>query len=241
MSAMPVGVAVVTGADRGLGYELVKGALGAGWRVFAGRYMTEWPELDRLRPQYDGLLELHDLDVASDESVRRFVRDISSQTEAVDVLINNAGMATAIDTFRGSIDFERIGQAYNVNAVGAVRTVGACLELMDRGSAKRLCFVSSEAASIALSKRVDNFGYCMTKTALNMAIRLMYNRLTREGYSFKVFHPGWMRSYFGGTRITQAPLEPAESAAYAVSYFLGESEDDERLAMVDYAGRELSF
>lgn len=59
---------------------------------------------------------------------------------------------------------------------------------------KRLCFVSSEAGAVSVAHREDLSSYCMSKTALNMAQRLMFNQLQPMGYSFRLFHPGWVRS-----------------------------------------------
>jgi NAD(P)-dependent dehydrogenase (short-subunit alcohol dehydrogenase family) len=110
--------------------------------------------------------------------------------------------------------------------------------LTDRGSLKRLCFVSSEAGSIARAKRTAWFGYVMSKAALNMEARILFNALHPEGYTFRVYHPGWIRSYMGGTKATEGTFEPEEAAARAIPIFLGPREDEDRLVMVDFEGNE---
>jgi NAD(P)-dependent dehydrogenase (short-subunit alcohol dehydrogenase family) len=116
--------------------------------------------------------------------------------------------------------------------------VEAFLPLLDRGEGKRLCFVSSEAGSIAASIRSAWFGYCMSKTALNMGVKILYNGLRPQGYTFRVYHPGWMRSYMGGTKHNEADLELDEAAEAALPIFLGARPDEDRLVMVDYQGNE---
>jgi len=116
--------------------------------------------------------------------------------------------------------------------------VHAFLPLTDRGSLKRLCFVSSEAGSIARAKRTAWFGYCMSKAALNMEARILFNTLRPEGYTFRVYHPGWIRSYMGGTKATEGAFEPEEAAARAIPIFLGQRQDEDRLVMVDCDGNE---
>jgi NAD(P)-dependent dehydrogenase (short-subunit alcohol dehydrogenase family) len=116
--------------------------------------------------------------------------------------------------------------------------VEAFLPLMDRGRLKRLCFVSSEAGSIDRAERTSWFGYCMSKAALNMEVKILFNHLLPEGYTFRVYHPGWIRSYMGGMKNMEAPLEPEEAAAKAIPIFLGQREDEDRLVMVDYDGNE---
>ena len=55
---------------------------------------------------------------------------------------------------------------------------------------KRLCFVSSEAGVVSVAHRTEVSSYCMSKTALNMALRLMFNQLQPMGYTFRLYHPG---------------------------------------------------
>lgn len=83
----------------------------------------------------------------------------------------------------------------------------------------------------------------MSKAALNMGVKLMFNRLRPEGYTFRVYHPGWIRSYMGGTKNDDADLEPAEAARPALAHFLqderaGSHVDEDRLVMVDWQGEE---
>jgi hypothetical protein len=80
----------------------------------------------------------------------------------------------------------------------------------------------------------------MSKAALNMSVKLLFNLLRPEGYTFRLYHPGWVRSYIGGgpAKNMRAALEPEEAAAPALAYFLGEREDEERLALRDWQGRE---
>ena len=62
--------ACVTGADRGLGYELTLQLLKRNYTVFAGRFLRDWDQLDTAAPEYEGRLIPIDLDVSDDESVR---------------------------------------------------------------------------------------------------------------------------------------------------------------------------
>jgi len=101
-----------------------------------------------------------------------------------------------------------------------------------------LCFVSSEAGSITRAERTAWFGYCMSKAALNMGVKIMFNDLHRNGYTFRVYHPGWIRSYMSGEKNMEATLEPEEAAVKAIPIFLGPREDEGRLVLVDYESNE---
>ncbi len=235
--------ALVTGADRGLGYGLTEGLLTRGWQVFAGQYLPEWPELGELAQRYPDLLHVVPLDVGSIESARAAAEIVAGLTDRLDVIINNAGVSSK--TSRIPItepqDYDEMHRLYNVNSLGPLRVVEAFLPLTKTSEMKRLCFVSSEAGSIGQAYRTAWYAYCMSKAALNMGVKLMYNHLRPEGYTFRLYHPGWVRSYMGGQKNTQADLEPEEAAAYALPFFLDARADEDRLVLRDYLGREWPF
>jgi NAD(P)-dependent dehydrogenase (short-subunit alcohol dehydrogenase family) len=232
--------ALVTGADRGLGLALCAGLLARGWRVLAGQYMPEWSELAALADQYPGSLHLIALNVGSTSSVRAAVQTAAAITDRIDLLISNAGIGSGRTELGQGLDFAAMQRAFNVNALGAIRIVEVFLPLMAQGMC-RLCFVSSEAGCISLAHRSGQFGYCMSKSALNMAVRIMFNDLHPQGYTFRLYHPGWMRSYMGGTKSTRGDMEPEEAAAKALPFFLNAREDEGRLALIDYEGQEWPF
>lgn len=241
--------AFVTGADRGLGLALAERLLEKGWRVFAGQYMPDWPALGELAARYGDRLHIVPLDVTDDASVRAAAEAVAAVAEHIDLLINNAGVTSP--TLRRNLteepDYDEMVRMYDVNAVGALRVVQAFLPLTDRSTMKRLCFVSSEAGSINRCERQGWYGYCMSKAALNMGVSTLFNLLRPEGYTFRVYHPGWMRSYMGGEKATEGDMEPEEAAVPALAYFLRDlAEDDhtstrhgaDRLVMRDWRGRE---
>lgn len=232
--------AFVSGADRGLGLALCAGLLERGWRVFAGQFMPDWPELAALAGQYPHHLTPVPLDVSSAESARTAAQVVGETVDHVDLLINNAGVLslTTKRTLREPQDYDAMQWMYDVNAIGPLRVVEAFLPLVDRGVMKRLCFVSSEAGSIDRCEREGWYGYCMSKTALNMAVKIMFNHLYPENYTFRLYHPGWMRTYMEGPKNIQADLEPEESAAKALPYFLESQDDEARLLMRDWQGEE---
>jgi NAD(P)-dependent dehydrogenase (short-subunit alcohol dehydrogenase family) len=232
--------ALVTGADRGLGSALVAGLLERGWRVFAGQHRPDWPELSALALRYPGALHIIPLEVRSMASVQAAAQSVSTLVDHLDMLINNAGVgsATSSRSIREPQDYDEMHKMYDVNALGPLRMVEAFLPLVDRGALKRLSFVSSEAGSIARSTRTNGYGYSMSKAALNMSTRIMYNHLQPEGYTFRVYHPGWIRSYMSGSKSTEGDLEPEEAAVPALEYFLQARDDEDRLVMRDWLGRE---
>jgi NAD(P)-dependent dehydrogenase (short-subunit alcohol dehydrogenase family) len=233
-------IAWVTGADRGLGFSLCKILLAQGWTVQAGQYMPDWLELKELAQDFPGKLALIPLDVTSNDSTRSAMQVASTRGDHLDLLINNAGVNSPTNhrSIREGLDYPEMHRLYDTNSLGPLRVVESFLPLLDRGSLKRLCFVSSEAGSIGRMSRTAWFSYCMSKAALNMGVKILFNALRPEGYTFRVYHPGWMKSYMGGNKNTRADLDLDEAAAFALSFFLKARADEDKLSLIDYRGDE---
>src|SRR5215208_173253 len=228
----------ITGADRGLGFALCAELLKQDWQVFAGQHKPEWPDLSALAGQYPATLHIEALEVRSVESAQAAAESVAEQTDHLDVLINNAGVSspTTLRPIREPQDYAEMQRMYDVNALGPLRVTEVFQPLLERGSLKRLCFISSEAGSIARSERTAEFGYCMSKAALNMAVKILYNDLSANGYTFRVYHPGWIRSYMSGVKNMEATFEPEEAAARAIPILLGGRENEEELVLLDHEG-----
>jgi NAD(P)-dependent dehydrogenase (short-subunit alcohol dehydrogenase family) len=232
--------ALVTGGDRGLGQALCSGLLAQGWQLLAGQYMPDWPELADLSTRYPQSLHILPLDVASTESTQAAAQAAAQWTDHLDLLINNAGVSSPSmqHPIREPQDYAEMHRLFEVNSLGPLRVVAAFLPLLDGGALKRLCFVSSEAGSISRAKRTSWYSYCMSKAALNMGIKILFNDLHPQGFTFRVYHPGWVRSYMSGKKNLKATLEPEQAAAYALPFFLGPRPDEDQLVLVDYEGNE---
>ena len=146
--------ALVTGADRGLGSALCAGLLARGWRVLAGQYMPDWPELAALAEQYPGLLHILPLDVGSTKSVQAAARQAAGVTSHVDLLISNAGISSGRSQLGQGLDYSRMQQAFNVNAVGAIVTVPDM----------EIWFVLLLITTLAGCSGVMNSGVCKTRS-----------------------------------------------------------------------------
>ncbi|KGE19532.1 SDR family NAD(P)-dependent oxidoreductase [Paenibacillus wynnii] len=207
--------ACVTGADRGLGFYISEWLLKHDYTVFAGQYMEESEELTALKDTYPDQLELVPLDIGSDVSVKRAARLIAGKTRHVDLIVNNAGIIHKDDdaTMLVELDYEVISRLYNVNTLGALRVSNALMGLLLQGSRKLIVNISSEAGSISRNQRTNMYGYCMSKSALNMQSSLMHNHLKELGGQVMVFHPGWLQSYMNGQKNEEATTPPDESAS----------------------------
>jgi NAD(P)-dependent dehydrogenase (short-subunit alcohol dehydrogenase family) len=194
--------------------------------------MADWPDLDALERSHRGSLHLLPLDVSSSASVEAAARSVALSCGRVDLLVNNAGISRREGDSIEELDLAATMDVFDTNSLGSLRMVEHFLPLMATGM-KRLCFVSSEAGSISICARDRMYSYCMSKTALNLAIRLMHGELSAQGYGFRVYHPGWLRSYMQGRKSENGKVECADSAAAAVSHFLAERDCEARLEIVD--------
>jgi NAD(P)-dependent dehydrogenase (short-subunit alcohol dehydrogenase family) len=236
-------IAVVTGADRGVGFELAKQLLEKGFKVFAGRYAADWNLLDELAQKYGEKLETITLDVSSDESVKGAANYIKSKTDYIDILINNAAIlgdtkATILD----ELNFDEMMKVYNVNALGALRVSNSLASTVLKSSTKLIVNISSEAGSITDSYRKGWFAYCMSKAALNMHATIVHNELKNHGGMVLNMHPGWVQGYLSGKLNTQATLLPAESAEHILKVvFDYKNYDSEKAVYVDYLGKKIDW
>lgn len=223
----------VTGADRGIGFALCEEFLKRGYQVFAGQFMPEWTQLEELKKRFGDRLFLVPLNIGSTKSVQEAAAQTAALCDRLDILVNCAGIS-------GQPGQEGFINAVNVNVFGALRMTESFLPLMQDGK-KRLCYVSSEAGSVTLQHREGSNSYCISKTSLNIEIRLIFNHLKPQGYTFRVYHPGWVRSYMSGQKSVQGKYEPEETAAAAVPQFIEDREWEDVLVMTDVKGEAWPF
>ena len=200
---------VITGADRGLGYELARGYLERGDIVFAGKYRNHYALLETLQGQYPDTLHIIPLDVRDTEGVRAAAAQILQKTDMLDILINNAGVwldHTSGDILSGHQDYDAIFEQFNVNAVGAIRVIEALIQPLLKGFDKLVANISSEAGSIDGNSKPDQLGYCMSKAAMNMMSCCVLYAIRPKGGMVLNFHPGWMQSVIGGPAGPDGPF-----------------------------------
>ena len=236
---------VVSGADRNLGLEISREFLKQGWHVFAGKFNPDLHLLEDLKSEYGTLLDIIPLDVSSEESVLAAADAVREVTPVVDMLVHNSavfGSHVQLDIRTERLDLETYMAPYNVNALGGIRLVKAFLPLMENGM-KRLCFISSEAGAVSVAHRTEISSYCMSKTALNMAVRLMFNQLQPKGYTFRLYHPGWVRSTPDGKPSAdhKGKFEPWETAQSAVPQFITDRKWEDRMVLIDNEGAAWPF
>ena len=190
---------LVTGTNRGIGLELCRQLHARGDAVIATcRSSTE--ELAAV-----GCRVVDGIDVGRDD-VGTALDAALGAGERIDVLVNNAGVGGWDSLER--LDFDQARRQFDVNTLGPLRVTVALLPRMQAGG--KIGFVSSKAGSIGDRPSGGNYGYRISKTALNMAAANLAHELAPRGIHVAVLHPGFVRTEMTGMGGT---TDPPESAA----------------------------
>jgi NAD(P)-dependent dehydrogenase (short-subunit alcohol dehydrogenase family) len=186
-------VALVTGANRGIGLEVCRQLGRLGFTVLlgardAGRGARASRQLG------GGSISPIVIDVADDQSVRAAAAGI----ERLDVLVNNA--AILYDTWQRGVDadLDQVHEALETNLLGAWRVTEAVLPLLRESPAGRIVNVSSGAGAIT-GMGGGTPAYSVSKAALNALTRILAAELRGEGILVNAVCPGWVATDMGGS------------------------------------------
>ena len=191
-------VAVVTGANRGIGLEVVRQLARRGMRVVLGsRDLEKGEAAARSLSLKQGTVFSRQLDVTDQLSIDRLLRDVTADFGQLDVLVNNAGIL--YDTWEQGItaDLNVVHTALETNLFGAWRMCQTFLPLLRKSHAGRIVNVSSESGSLT------NMGggtpaYSVSKAALNALTRVLAAELSETGILVNAICPGWVATDMGG-------------------------------------------
>lgn len=201
---------LVTGANRGLGFEITRQLLARGDRVFAGCRQPDQAEtLQELAAAHKDQLTVLHLDVTNDETVAGARTAVSHQTDHLDWLVNNAGILVRgenLDKFDSAV----MKRTLDVNVTGPVRVTVAFVDLLRMGTEPKLINISSQLGSLERAKAGGLYSYNASKAALNMVTRMMAHDLRPNKITVVAVHPGWVQTDMGGSH---AAVTAHDSAA----------------------------
>jgi len=190
--------ALITGANRGIGLEFAAQYAADGWRVLAcSRDPEKSDALGKLAAQYPGLITVHALDVADHAQIEHLAQLLEG--EAIDLLINNAGIYPDSDTGGfGHTDYEEWMQVFRVNTMAPLKMAETFASQIRRGKGRTIVSISSKMGSIADNSGGGNYLYRASKAALNMVVKSLSVDLKPLGITAVIFHPGWVQTDMGG-------------------------------------------
>jgi NAD(P)-dependent dehydrogenase (short-subunit alcohol dehydrogenase family) len=200
-------IALITGANRGLGLEFAQQYLADGWQVYAAcRDPASASELRRLAKNSNGKLRLLAMDVTDPASIHATATELDGQ--AIDLLLNNAGVIGPPGQIIGNIDYDAWAEVLAINTIGPMRVSEAFVEHVARSDRKLIVTLTSGMGSIADNTSGGSIVYRSSKAAVNMVMRSLAIDLAPRGITCVVVNPGWVRTDMGGPNAT---LEPSES------------------------------
>jgi NAD(P)-dependent dehydrogenase (short-subunit alcohol dehydrogenase family) len=225
---------LITGANRGLGLEFARQYLADGWHVYAAcRDPNSASELRRLADASDHKPRIVALDVTDSASAAAAELD----GQAIDLLLNNAGVMGARDQTIGNIDYEAWAKVLDTNTMGPMRVSEAFVDHVARGKRKLIVTLTSGMGSLADNTSGGSIAYRSSKAAVNMVMRSLAIDLAPRGITCVVINPGWVRTDMGGSHAT---LTPTESVARLRSLIetLGPAQSGK---FFNYNGREYAW
>ncbi|WP_344669524.1 SDR family oxidoreductase [Catenulispora yoronensis] len=213
--------ALVTGANKGIGYEIAAGLGALGWRVGVGARDEKRRESAVERLRADGVDAFGvPLDVTDDASATTAARLIEEQAGRLDVLVNNAAIAGDMPQLPSRIDPATVRTVVETNVIGVIRVTNAMLPLLRRSASPRIVNMSSSVGSLARQSgpAADEtagpvaVAYAPSKTFLN-AVTLQYVReLSGTNILINVGCPGYVATDLNGFRGFRTPEQGAAIA-----------------------------
>ncbi|MBI4780720.1 MAG: SDR family oxidoreductase [Oscillatoriophycideae cyanobacterium NC_groundwater_1537_Pr4_S-0.65um_50_18] len=188
---------LITGANRGIGYEFCRQLQARGETVIAVCRTAD----DALKAL--GVQVEEGVDITSDASVEDLAERLGDR--AIDVLINNAGILKPVTLEH--LDFDSIREQFEVNALGALRVTHTLLPRFKVGA--KVVLMTSRMGSIADNTSGSSYGYRMSKVALSMAGKSLAHDLKPRGVSVAILHPGLVQTRM--TNFTRGGITPETS------------------------------
>lgn len=201
--------ALVTGANKSIGFEVVRQLAQKGIYVYLGsrNLANGIAAVNKLKAEGLSNVEAIQLDVTSDQSVKNARTEIGDKIQALDILINNAGIYG--DNPQGALTstIAQFKATYDANVFGVVRVTQAFIDLLQKSSEPRIVNVSSSQGSITLHsdpsyKYYDYKGavYLSSKSAMNMYTVVLAYELRDSNFKVNAVCPGYTKTDFNGHR-----------------------------------------
>ena len=199
-------IVLITGANKGIGLELVKYYRKKNWQVYAACRNSS----DELKKLSVSVIER--VDITLDQSIKALLAKL--EHVKLDLLINNAG--SLYRSQLGSFSYKEMLENVNINAFGALRiTESLLLKLSKRA---KVVMISSKMGSIEDNMSGGAYSYRMSKAALNAAAKSLSIDLKPQGITVVLLHPGWVMTNMGGKRAPVTVESSVEGMANVIEH-----------------------
>lgn len=212
-------VALVTGANKGIGYEIARALAADGAIVLLGCREPSKGSEAAARLASTGSAFSVELDVTRPSTIDAAARHIDLTYGRLDVLVNNAGISVEPRTPPSAADIDRVKQVYETNVFGVIAVTIAMLPLLRRAPAGRIVNISSSLGSLTLASdpggpwsKFGLLGYNTSKTALNAITVQFANELRNSAIKVNAACPGYVATDLNGHSGYRSPAEGARIA-----------------------------
>jgi NAD(P)-dependent dehydrogenase (short-subunit alcohol dehydrogenase family) len=209
-------VALVTGANRGIGLEIARQLVQRGLQVVVGSRDAQSGEEAAAALAGEGDVTAQTLDVTDRASVERVIAAIETRFRRIDVLVNNAGVLIDEGRRASTIPLEDVQRTLDANLLGAWRMSQAVIPSMRQQRYGRIVNVSSGMGTLAAL--ADSAGgwpaYRLSKTALNALTMLLASELHGDNILVNAAGPGWVRTRMGGAGAHRSVEQGADTPVW---------------------------
>ena len=206
-------IALVTGANKGIGFEVARDLARKGFHVFLGARNEKAGEAaaEKLRSEanrHSGVtVTFLKIDISKPDSIRRAAEEFSRKSDRLDALVNNAGILLDDDKDVLMVAPETFETTLRTNTLGALLVAQAFVPFLKKSGAPRIVNVSSGGGQLAGGADGWAPAYCISKTALNGVTAQLATALPK--FAVNSVCPGWVRTDMGGPNATRSVGEGA--------------------------------
>lgn len=207
-------VALVSGANKGIGFEVCRQLVTRRFQVFlTARSFEAGNKACRLLKDAGASVRFVELDVTSPESVQAAAEVVASHTRRLDVLVNNAGICEDPDRSIMDVTPDIFNRTLQTNTLGPLMLTQKLWPLLAKSKAARVINVSSGLGS--LSDMSSGYpSYRMSKAALNALTRILAAELASKNVAVNSVSPGWVRTDMGGPGAPSSIQEGADTIVW---------------------------
>lgn len=215
-------IALVTGANKGIGFEVARQLAREGFHVFLGARDEKAGEAaaEKLRAEgarttkdkSDDDIEFLKIDISKPESIRKAAEEFSKRSDRLDVLVNNAGILLDDDKDVLATTPENFETTLRTNTLGALLVSQSFVPFLEKSDAPRIVNVSSGGGQLADGADGWAPAYCISKTAVNGVTVQLAAKLPK--FAVNSVCPGWVRTDMGGQNATRSVAEGASGIVW---------------------------
>ncbi len=240
-TAPPMPTILITGANRGIGFEFSRQFAERGWRVIATtRNPADAGELRALAAEHPGMV-IEQLDVTRPEQIAAVAEKYAGQP--IDLLLLNAAKGPTQLNATATLarqDFDSAAEYFATNAIGPMRVAQAFMENVKASTRKQIIVISSDSGSfVAGSQLPILYHYKASKAALNMYFHTLAFETRKRGVTVVMLHPGLVATGKQTARLPNAMPTP-ESVRQMLSVIDNLSMEDNGRFM-DYRGETMPW